>query len=68
MRMAVLISVVLTCLTALAGDKNSVAISTAIDVTSEDLLFSLRRPTGSPITETIRDAASAAFLQSIRAI
>src|ERR1700691_3571874 len=33
MRMAVLI-----CLTALAGDKTPVAISTAIDVTSEDLL------------------------------
>src|ERR1700735_3064025 len=38
MRMAVLISVVLTCLTALAGDNTPVAMSTAIDVTSEDLL------------------------------
>jgi len=36
--MAVLISVVLTCLTALAGDKTPVAMPTAIDVTSEDLL------------------------------
>ena len=36
--MAVLISVVLTCLTALAGDNTPVAMSTAIDVTSEDLL------------------------------
>src|SRR5580700_5007534 len=38
MRMAVLISVVLTCLTALAGDKTPVAMPTAIDVRSEDLL------------------------------
>src|ERR1700722_18592973 len=38
MRMAVLISLVLTCLTALAGNNTPLAISAAIDVTSEDLL------------------------------